>query len=214
MLRLVCISDTHGDHEGLLLPQGDVLIHAGDFTAHGKRDEVPSFMRWIGSQGFKHVLCIAGNHDTYLEQDPEACQQFANEEGVILLNDSGCEIDGHQFWGSPITPRFCDWAFMRDPGEHIEAHWNLIPQSTDVLITHGPPFGIMDGVERLSGGFEKTGCPSLLEKVQELSPTVHLFGHIHEGRGREELAGTTYLNISTMDKHYRIVHEPVIFDLS
>lgn len=212
-MRLVCISDTHGDHDGLVLPQGDVLIHAGDFTAHGKREEVQSFMQWIGSQGFKHVLCIAGNHDTYPEQEPEQTLEFAQEQGVVLLNDSGCVIDGRFFWGSPITPRFHDWSFMRDPGKDIEAHWNLIPQNTDVLITHGPPFGIMDGVKRLSGGVENTGCPSLLEKVRQLSPVVHIFGHIHEGHGREEQAGVMFLNICTMNENYRIAHEPVVYEL-
>ena len=212
-MRLVCISDTHGDHEGLELPDGDVLIHAGDLSAHGRQNETLAFMRWLGLQPFEHKLCIAGNHDRFMEQEPSMTKQFAAEHNVRLLNDSGCGIGDLQFWGSPITPRFFNWAFMRDPGEPIEAHWNLIPASTDVLITHGPPFGIMDEVERPDGSIDNTGCPSLLARIEQLRPKVHIFGHIHEGHGYAEKDGTGYYNVSTMDEHYRRKHSPVVIDL-
>jgi len=212
-MRLVCISDTHGDHEGLDLPAGDVLIHAGDLSGHGTRDETLAFMKWLGSRGFDNTLCIAGNHDTFMEEEPQTTRQFAEEHGVRLLNDSGCELGGLQFWGSPITPRFCHWSFMRDPGEPIEAHWRLIPSITDVLITHGPPFGIMDQIRRQDGQLERTGCPSLLQRVREVSPLVHIFGHIHEGRGSFSEDGVTYFNVSTMDEYYQRAYEPVVIDL-
>ncbi|MFK8081463.1 MAG: metallophosphatase domain-containing protein [Granulosicoccus sp.] len=213
-MRLVCISDTHGDHEGLELPAGDVLIHAGDLSAHGSRDETLAFMKWLGSRGFNDTLCIAGNHDTFMEADPEMARQFAEDHGVLLLSDSGCQLDGRQFWGSPITPRFCNWSFMRDPGEPIEAHWRLIPDDTDVLITHGPPYGIMDQVKRPDGQLERTGCPSLLERVQSISPVTHIFGHIHEGRGSFSQNGVTYFNVCTMNEHYQRTYEPVVIDLT
>lgn len=212
-MRLVCISDTHGDHEGLALPQGDVLIHAGDVSAHGHRAETLEFMKWLGAQGFEHTLCIAGNHDTYIEQELLQVQQFAHLNGVQLLNDSGCEINGVSFWGSPITPRFFDWSFMRDPGPPIEAHWNLIPDSTDVLVTHGPPLGVMDEVFRPGGQVEQTGCPSLLARVQEICPTLHIFGHIHEGHGSLIRDGINFLNVSTMNEFYCLTHQPVVVDL-
>lgn len=212
-MKLVCISDTHGAHEDLVLPSGDVLIHAGDFTAHGKLTEAREFMHWAGAQHFKHVLCVAGNHDTCLEQDPQLALEFAKESGVSYLNDTGIEIEGRLFWGSPITPRFHNWAFMRDPGEDIEAHWRMIPDNTDVLITHGPPYGVMDSVQRQNGESEHTGCPSLLARVLQLKPRLHLFGHIHEGRGCEEISGVVYRNVSSMNEHYRLVNEPVVHDL-
>ena len=118
------------------------------------------------------------------------------------------------FWGSPITPRFLDWSFMRDPGAQIESHWNLIPESTDVLITHGPPFGILDEVIRRDGGLEHVGCHSLLSRVRSIAPSYHLFGHIHEGRGRVEENGISFCNVSTMDERYRILHSPVVIDIS
>lgn len=213
-MRLVCISDTHGDHEKVKLPTGDVLIHAGDVTAYGKQEETRSFMHWLGAQDFEHKLCVAGNHDTFMEDDAEASARYAVESNVVLLNDSGITINGVSFWGSPITTRFLDWSFMRDPGAPIEAHWNLIPNSTDVLITHGPPYGILDEVIRGDGELEHVGCHSLLSRVRSIAPSYHLFGHIHEGRGRIDENNITFCNVSTMDERYRIQHLPVVIDLS
>lgn len=212
-MKLVCISDTHGDHEGIVLPAGDVLIHAGDLSGHGRLAETQAFMKWLGSQAFENILCIAGNHDVFMEQQPLTALQFAQDNGVRLLNDSGCTIDGVKFWGSPITPRYLDWAFMRDPGEPIEAHWRLIPMDTDVLVTHGPPYGIMDQVQRPDGNLVHTGCPSLLDRVRKISPSVHLFGHIHEGRGHTIQDGVDFHNVSTMNEHYRRTHPPVVIEV-
>jgi Icc-related predicted phosphoesterase len=148
-----------------------------------------------------------------MESDPEASSQFANDNGVVLLNDSGYQVGTTQFWGSPITPRFLDWSFMRDPGEPIEAHWRMIPPATDVLVTHGPPFGILDSIRRPSGELESTGCPSLLSCIQNLRLGVHIFGHIHEGRGVFQENDVSFHNVSSMNEHYRITHEPVVIEL-
>lgn len=212
-MRLVCISDTHGDHAGLVLPEGDILIHAGDISAHGQRAETLGFMKWLGTRGFAKTVCIAGNHDTFMEQEPMLTQQFADDHGVELLNDSGLEWKGLRFWGSPITPRFYNWSFMRDPGEPIQAHWRLIPENTDVLITHGPPYGIMDQVFRPNGQGEHTGCPDLLTRVRRVTPKAHIFGHIHEGHGLVKQDGVTFYNVSTMNEHYKLAHDPVVIDL-
>lgn len=212
-MKLVCISDTHGDHEKLELPAGDVLVHAGDLSAHGEESETLAFMQWFGRQDYSYRVCIAGNHDTFIEQHPRRAAAYAEENGTLLLNDSACEIDGIRFWGSPITPRFYHWSFMRDPGEPIEKHWRMIPADTQVLITHGPPFGIMDKVNRDDGSKEHAGCPSLLKRLDEVQPVAHLFGHIHEGRGHRQVSGIDYYNISTMNEHYQMVHDPVLVDI-
>ena len=212
-LTLVCISDTHGDHAALALPPGDVLVHAGDVTAHGTELDLLRFLDWFGSRDFAHRLFVAGNHDGFAETHPARAASLAREAGVTWLNDGGCTIDGVAFWGSPITPRFLDWAFMRDPGPDIERHWAMIPSATDVLVTHGPPAGVLDEVERAGGERERTGCPSLLARVDEIRPAVHLFGHIHEGYGRLVRGATTHLNVSTMDRHYRIANAPVLVEL-
>ena len=118
------------------------------------------------------------------------------------LDDSGCEIEGIRFWGSPITPEFCNWAFMREPRD-IGRHWDAIPDDTDVLITHGPPHGILDQCP------DSVGCEQLLEAVKRVGPKVHAFGHIHEGHGILEKDGTTFVNASIMDGRYRPVNAPI-----
>lgn len=203
-MRLVCISDTHGDHGKVILPEGDVLIHAGDLTGHGTKDDLVSFVDWLSSQPHTHKIFIAGNHDTFLESESQATADMANSAGLIYLNDGGCCIDGVNFWGSPITPRFYDWSFMRDPGADIEKHWSLIPSNTNVLITHGPPYGIMDQVERSEKVYEHTGCPSLLAKLSQINPQYHIFGHIHEGFGQEQYGVVRFANVSSMNEHYKI----------
>lgn len=213
-VRMVCISDTHGDHARVELPPGDVLIHAGDITAHGSQDDLQSFLDWFSAQPYRYRLFIAGNHDTALETNPAQTLQMAAAAGVTYLNDSGITIDGVRFWGSPITPRFHDWAFMRDPGPDIERHWDLIPADTDVLVTHGPPLGVLDVVERSATEQEHTGCRSLGERVTQLQPRYHVFGHIHEGFGRVVRGQVQYLNVSTMNKHYLIANAPVCADIT
>lgn len=212
-MKVVCISDTHGDHRSVRLPDGDVLVHAGDITAHGSREDYLDFLDWFGAQPFAARVFVAGNHDRWLEQAPIEARELAVRAGVDWLDDSGIAIDGLRIWGSPITPRFFDWSFMRDPGDAIEAHWRLIPDDTDLLVTHGPPHGVLDQVERAPGVFEHTGCPSLRDTLDRVRPSAHVFGHIHEGRGEARLASVRCLNVSTMNQGYRIAHEPVTLEL-
>ncbi len=212
-MRVVCISDTHGDHRNLQLPPGDVLIHAGDITAHGSRDDLIDFLDWFSQQDYRYRVFIAGNHDTFLEAEPAETAQLAADAGVTYLDDSGVVADGVKIWGSPITPRFHDWAFMRDPGPDIERHWAAIPVDTDVLITHGPPIGVLDLVERSPTESEHTGCDALSARLLEVRPSFHVFGHIHEGYGSLRLDDVQYLNVSTMNKYYRITNDPVCLDI-
>jgi len=212
-MKLVCISDTHGDHASVTLPAGDVLVHAGDVTAQGTELDWLRFLDWFGSRDFAHRVFVAGNHDRFPEAHPERAARLAQEAGVTLLGDSGCSIDGLRFWGSPITPRFLDWSFMRDPGAPIERHWAMIPLDTDVLVTHGPPFAILDEVDRPGGTSEHVGCPSLARRIAAVRPSLHVFGHIHEAHGAAERDGTRHLNVSTMNSGYRIANAPVTVDL-
>jgi Icc-related predicted phosphoesterase len=205
-MKMVFISDTHGLHHHLTLPEGDVLVHAGDFSKRGRPDEVADFMQWFGQQYFEHRICIAGNHDFMAENYPDDFLKLV-PDNVAYLNDSGVEIAGVRFWGSPITPWFFDWAFNRQRGAEIRPHWALIPPETNVLITHGPPYGILDRVVRTGN---PVGCRDLGKKILEIKPALHVFGHIHEGHGDETHDGVRYLNVSTLDEHYRMVHKPVV----
>lgn len=208
-MRVTAISDTHGLHNKVNLLPGDILIHAGDISMKGAADEITSFMEWFSGQDFKHKIFIAGNHDFYFERMPAEAIKKMIPAGVIYLNDSGVEIDGIRFWGSPVTPWFFNWAFNRHRGKTIKRHWDLIPDSTDILITHGPVYGILD--KTTTGAY--TGCNDLLQKVKEVTPRVHICGHIHEAYGKTEKDGTVFINASMLDERYQLKNEPVTFEV-
>ena len=208
-MKAVIISDTHGQHEKLHLPDGDMLIHAGDVSGQGTQLEISDFLKWFGAQDFEHRVFIAGNHDYYFEDVNRYELDLLIPDDVHYLNDSGVTIEGINIWGSPVQPRFFDWAFNRDRGEDIQKHWDLIPQDTDVLITHGPPFGILD---RTSGRLQ-VGCENLLETIKKTEIKLHVFGHIHEAYGVEERAGVRYVNASVLDLRYLMRNKPVVVEL-
>lgn len=208
-MKIVFISDTHDRHEEVQLPKGDVLIHAGDLTSRGGVFEIADFISWVNKLSFKHIIFIAGNHDFYLEKHSINDFKDVLPGNAIYLNDSGCEIEGIKFWGSPIQPEFLNWAFNRERGNEIKKHWDLIPNDIDVLITHGPPFDILDQTVR----GDKTGCVDLLNKVLEIKPKVHVFGHIHEAYGKKELNGTTFINASLLNERYHYVNDPVVLEI-
>ncbi|QJW96479.1 metallophosphatase domain-containing protein [Frigoriglobus tundricola] len=189
-MRIVCVSDTHGYHERTDVPDGDVLVHAGDICRHGSLADVEDFNRWLGALPHRHKVVICGNHDGCFQETPaEARARLTN---AIYLEDSACEIEGLTFYGSPWTPLFCDWAFMLSDAE-LAAKWSRIPSGVDVLVTHGPPHGIRDMTNR----DEAAGSLSLLQRVLEVKPRLHVFGHIHEAAGRTDYDGTIFLNAST-----------------
>jgi Icc-related predicted phosphoesterase len=207
-VRLVLFSDTHGQHEKLSLPDGDVLVFAGDMcrTEAHCVPEARAFLAWLADQPHAYKICIAGNHDWPFEF---SYQPVRIPSSITYLKDSGADVAGLRFWGSPIQPAFCDWAFNRERGEEIAKHWKLIPDDTDVLITHGPPWGILD---RTQEGFP-TGCEALADELRRIKPKLHVFGHIHEGYGQEQNNGTLYVNASVLDRRYRLVNAPVVVDL-
>lgn len=204
-MKLALISDTHG-HE-FRLPDADVLIHAGDLTMGGMEHQMADGLDWLAEQEHDHKILIAGNHDFFAEQDPDAMKKMCKYRGLIYLEDSGIVIDGVKFWGSPVQPWFYDWAFNRQRGPDIKQHWDMIPDNTDVLITHGPPYGILDVVTR----GECVGCQDLCEAVERVRPTLHVFGHIHEARGSiNNIHGVDYRNVSALDEHYSPYRNPAM----
>ncbi len=208
-MKIVFISDTHGRHEDVELPKGDVLVHAGDFTSRGTIFEVADFIMWLQKLPFEYIVFIAGNHDLYLEK--HSIDDFKDflPKNAFYLNDSGCEIKGVKFWGSPIQPNFLDWAFNRERGAEIKKHWDLIPDDTDILITHGPPYDILDQTVR----GDKTGCEDLLEKVLKVNPKIHAFGHIHEAYGIKNNNDTTFVNASLLNERYRYTNDPIVLEI-
>lgn len=204
-MKIVCISDTHGRHDGIVLPEGDVLVHAGDSTKRGGVAEIDAFNAWLGGLPFERKVVIAGNHDFALERDPYVRTHITN---ATYLEDEGCEIRGVRFWGSPWQPRFFDWAFNEDRGL-LWRKWALIPTGVDVLITHGPPAGMLD---RTYSG-EPVGCEELYEELERVRPRLHVFGHIHEAYGIMRRGETTYVNAAICDLQYRPVHAPIVVEI-
>lgn len=203
-ISITLISDTHNKHKQLDVGSGDLLIHAGDATSMGKSHEIENFLKWYGQQDYEIKILIAGNHDWGFESDPDRFSDMASLYGVTLLNDSGTSYRGIKIWGSPVQPEFHGWAFNRTQAT-IGKHWDMIPDDTDILITHGPPRGILD----LTTGYDPAGCPLLLAKVRELKPVLHVFGHIHESRGIKDNGDTVFVNASSLDLRYQPYADPV-----
>lgn len=187
-MRIVCLSDTHGGHRRVTVPDGDLLVFAGDLTAHGRLAEVEEFDGWLGRLPHRHKVVVAGNHDFAFQEQPAAARQRLTN--ALYLEDEGVTVGGLRVWGSPWQPWFGGWAFNLPRGPEIAAKWALIPAGTDVLVTHGPPEGIRD----VNSGGQACGCRDLLARVLEVRPRLHVFGHIHESRGRSDVDGTVYVN--------------------
>ena len=219
MTRIVVISDTHGMHLNLSIPDGDILVHCGDFCNHGTYKDAVKFLGWFQTHPHKHKIFIAGNHDLVLEQgsynDITALTEVMLNSNTHYLNDSGVRLHGLNFWGSPVQPRFFNWAFNRDRGADIKKHWDKIPEDTDFLITHGPPYGILDEAPRQIG-FDHVGCKDLRVAVEKIKPRIHAFGHIHYSGGQTySMVGcpTTCVNAAMADEEYRITRRPLVLDL-
>jgi Icc-related predicted phosphoesterase len=207
-MRFVALSDTHGKHN-FDLPPGDVLLHAGDVSSRGLKSEVQRFLDWFSSLDYTYKIFIAGNHDFFFEEASKEEIDAMIPNNLIYLNDSGVEIEGIKIWGSPIQPWFHDWAFNRKRGPEIQKHWDLIPSDSDIVITHGPAFGILD---RLISGMP-VGCEDLLPTLQRIAPKVHLCGHIHEAYGERQVGDTLFLNASILNVRYEIANAPIEFEL-
>ena len=209
MPRIVLISDTHGFHDRIpQIPDGDILIHAGDVTRKGRLAELADIDLFFKSLPHQHKILIAGNHDFCFENSRERSTVML--PSVLYLQDSGAQIMGLKIYGSPWQPRFFDWAFNVDRGAQLAAIWAKIPDDTDILVTHGPPLGIGDMVK--SNKFH-AGCEDLLSRVSLIKPKLHLFGHIHEGYGVFAQGGTTFVNASICDEAYQPINEAVVIDL-
>lgn len=215
-MRLVLLSDTHGLHDSIpTLPDGDVLVHAGDVTRRGSLAEVRAFFDWLAPLPHRHKVVVAGNHD-FAFQDQATDAEALVPAGVTYLNDSGTVIEGVRFWGSPWQPWFHDWAFNLPRGEALARVWARVPDDVQVLVTHGPPAGVLDRVIAPPG--QHVGCEMLRERLASLSALrLHVFGHIHEDYGvveeGEGSEGRLFVNACICDVRYRLVNAPVVVEL-
>jgi Icc-related predicted phosphoesterase len=207
-MKLVFISDTHTLHNRFNIPDGDFIIHCGDVSSRGYRSEVESFLDWYGDLPHKNKIMIPGNHDFFFEDYYQTALNMTESRGINLLLDSGVEIEGIKFWGSPITPYFHNWAFNRYRGSSIQPHWDKIPDDIDVLITHGPPAHIENGLSMVLEG-EDVGCEDLYKAIKRVNPKINAFGHIHEGYGTYQDDDTIFINCSLLNRRYSPVNKPI-----
>ncbi len=207
-MRIVAISDTHEQHEQLGVLAGDVLIHCGDFCHgfHKRPGAVESVDAWFGRQDFDLILCIGGNHDFAVESRTERGEPVF--ENATWLEDRELVHEGVKFYGSPWLPHLQGWAFYLT-SDGLRRKWSLIPDDTDVLITHTPPFGILDMPRSRS---TNCGCPHLLKRVEEVRPRYHFFGHNHASAGVHEAEYTTFVNASVVDSRFRVARGAVVID--
>jgi len=206
-MKVVCISDTHGHHRKVDVPDGNILIYAGDLMGPISNEEgqLLDFNKWLATLPHEHKVFVPGNHDIIFEKNGGLARSILSE--AIYLEDNGAVIEGLRFWGSPVTPKFgVGWAFNRYRGIDISRHWGFIPNNTDVLVTHGPPHGILDKVYREGS----QGCKDLARVVENLNLKLHVFGHIHEAYGIQQQQNTTFVNASVLNHRYELVNQPTL----
>jgi Icc-related predicted phosphoesterase len=204
-MRIVAVADTHQRHAALVVPDGDIFIHAGDLTERGSLGELEAVRDWVRALPHAHKVIVAGNHDFGFERTPNAARALFKDAAHYLEGDARV-IAGLKLWGGPWQPWFHAWAFNVKRGPTIDRIWQAIPTGLDILITHGPPLGYGD---RTWSG-DRVGCADLLKHVQVKAPRVHLFGHIHEDRGDWQLGETALKNVTVAE----CTLAPVVFDLS
>jgi len=227
-MKIIAISDTHNHHNRITdkLPEGDLLIHAGDLTSVGHKHEVESILGWFNKVSSKYtygVVFVAGNHDRSFDpkfnldsqtEKPTWLQDLLNTlpSNVHYLENNSVNINGINIWGSPTTPWFHGdrWAFNKHRGPEIKEMWDMIPTGTDIIVSHGPVYGKLDYTF-----YDKlyVGCSELEKKIYEIKPKYHIGGHIHEGYGMTYDENTTYINASTCNLHYEPVNAPIEFDI-
>ena len=218
MSSFVLISDTHSKHAQLVVPNGDFLLHSGDFSMMGRVPETISFLKWFESQPHKHKVFTAGNHDWIAQREPDLLNALIKEHSPSChyLNEETIILDGHTIFGSPWNAYFYNWAFNAHRGEEIMAHWNKIPTECEILLTHGPCYGILDEVEKNGGELSHVGDEDLVKtiKTRLKKLKLHLGGHLHlKGNQLFEQDGVIYVNGAVVGEDYKVRGEIQVVNL-
>lgn len=192
-------SDTHRAHGFVPVPKNiDIAIFSGDCSNHRNpitnAPEVIEFLEWFAEQPIKNKIMIAGNHDTSIEQNIVTKEEIESY-GITYLYNNSITVEGIKIWGSPYTPVFGSWAFMK-PRHKLDAIWQSIPDDTDIIITHGPPKGALDISYNFDKTIERCGCSALMKRIVTIEPKIVMYGHIHNGK---DLLNSGYFKSSTLN---------------
>ena len=216
-MKFFAISDTHCANDWPMPPLDDIalMIHAGDGTNSydhfDSRLEMEYFLDRLSSIDIPHKVFVPGNHDRCVEFDYVYWKKRFKQAGCILLRDDACEIEGVKIYGSPWTPTFMNWAFMKSRTK-INRIWEMIPEDTDILVTHGPPKGILDRTCCFdTNKIISVGDGALAKRVKKVNPRFHVFGHVHSEPDcmnygiycEQQGLTTTYVNASVQTNNLR-----------
>ena len=215
---ITLISDTHGKHNQITqdLPGGDLLLHAGDISSMGYQHEVQQFCKWFNNvDNYDHKIFIAGNHDWGFQNNVEKIMEIVNSyKTVNYIQDETISVGDDKMiniYGSPWQPEFYNWAFnLPKNGVELAAKWDAIPDNTDILITHGPAFGVLDTVAGKM--WDNLGCQLLTNKIKSIKPKIHVCGHIHSGYGYYFDGDTHFINASVLNEAYQYTNKPITID--
>lgn len=206
-MKIQAFGCTHGFHKDIKIEEGvDMLIHTGDFSNYKNPalnyNEVIDFLEWYQKQDVKHKILIAGNHDTSIESRLVTPGDIAYR-GIMYLEHETTTIEGLKIFGSPYTPAFGEWAFMRKR-DKMHSLWKQIPEDTDIIVNHGPCYGILDLTENRDGTLEMCGDVSLLKHCERVKPKHVFFSHIHnrgyiQNRGTKIQNGIEYHNVNSVE---------------
>jgi Icc-related predicted phosphoesterase len=212
-----CISDTHGRHRELKVPECDLIIFAGDESNSPKVNEnereAIDFFDWFSKIDIPKVF-VPGNHSVAIFNN-----RIKDFGGSIVLKDAETDFNGLRIYGSPWTPTFGSqqWAYIRARGKMVDV-WENVP-SCDVLVTHSPPKGILDVAEDIGGkNHVHCGCRQLMNKIWDIGPRLHVFGHVHShgdshNAGIYHNYGTTFVNASVVDNQYNLINNGFLVEL-
>lgn len=211
-MKICCVSDTHTYYDYKDVPDADVLVHAGDLSVWGKIEELQPELLKISALPHKYKIVIAGNHDFLAEKDLGLFLSL-KPSNIIYLQDSEVTIGMVKFYGMPWVPGLPRWAFSNRrcdwPGK-----LSNIPNDVDVLVTHAPSYMVRDGVvDRFTSEVHHYGSHKLLDRVEQLKPKAHIFGHIHDSHGWSTIMGTQRVNAAICDEDYRPSNKPILIEV-
>jgi len=217
-MRIICLSDTHNQLQDIEIPDGDLLLHAGDLSMSfngSKPHKLAEQIIELSRLPHKHKIFIAGNHDFEFQRNCPGMREFIEslkDPNLHYLEHDSIELEinsrKYKIFGSPWQPYFHNWAFNLPRGPKLAKKWAEIPEDTDIVLTHTPAKGYLDKV-----GNKHVGCQDLIDKLVQVKPTLHVSGHIHVGYGEKMDHGIHFVNAAIVGRDYKPFNDPIVVDL-